>query len=137
MKLARQTQSPLHLWNDDIRLFDSEGNFVEPSKALRLQKLIWNIFEESFAYSTEQGSKISATDSLYQYVRTRLAELDVPDDDREMLARLSQLWGDYIGDPITRQSLKYVWMEIVCAGGTYLPTVYPTSKLVGVLASMN
>ena len=45
MKLARQTRSHLHLWNDDIRLFDGEGHAVEPSKALALQKQIWTIFE--------------------------------------------------------------------------------------------
>lgn len=117
MKLANRTNSPLHLWNDDIRLFDSDGNSVEPSRALKLQRLIWGIFEESFAYSVEHSSEISAADSLYDYVRNCLAELDVPDQDRRTIAQLSQLWGDYIGDPITRQSLKYVWMEVVCTGG--------------------
>ena len=58
--------------------------------------------------------EIQPVDSLYQYVRTRLAELDVSDDDREMLARLSQMWGDYIGNPITRYSLK------VCLDGSGL-----------------
>lgn len=117
MQLARKTSSPLHLWNDDVRLFDSAGALVEPARALRLHRQIFEIFEDSFAYATEHGEEIDANDSLYKYVRGALAELDVSDDDRELLARLSELWGDYIGDPITRQSLKYVWMEVVCAGG--------------------
>jgi hypothetical protein len=117
MKLARQTSSPLHLWNDDVRLFDSSGALIEPARALRLHRQIFEVFEASFAYATDHAGEIAASDSLYKYVRGALAELDVSDDDRELLARLSELWGDYIGDPVTRQSLKYVWMEVVCAGG--------------------
>jgi hypothetical protein len=41
----------------------------------------------------------------------------VSDDDRELLVHLSQLWGNYTGDAIQQQSLKYVWTEVICGGG--------------------
>ncbi len=120
MKLARQTNTPLHLWNDDIRLFASDGNPVEPARALRLQELIWTFFKDSFVYSAEHGSENPTAASLDQYVRKRIAECAVPDDDRELLAGLSEMWGNYTGDAIQRQSLKYSWTEVVCNGGRYL-----------------
>jgi hypothetical protein len=117
MRLARQTETPLHLWNEDVRLFDSDGKTLEKSRALRLQETIWNLFESSFSYSIKHSSEIPTSASLYMYVRERIASLDVPDEDRELLANLSQMWGNYTGDPIQRQSLKYVWTEVVCGGG--------------------
>lgn len=120
MKLARQTDTPLHFWNDDVRLFDSLGNTVDGEKASKLQGLIWSFFEDSFGYSTEHGDDIPTSASLYQYVRGRIEHCGVDDDDREMLANLSQLWGNYTGDMIQRQSLKYVWTEVVCGGGMAL-----------------
>ncbi|KAH7398600.1 hypothetical protein BKA66DRAFT_407536 [Pyrenochaeta sp. MPI-SDFR-AT-0127] len=130
MKLAKQTNTPIHVWNDDIRLFNSDGNPVEPAKALRLQELIWTFFEDSFTYSVEHGSEIPTSASLYQYVRKRIAECAVSDDDRELLAGLSQMWGNYTGDAIQRQSLKYCWTEIVRDGDEY----FVTSDFASILA---
>ncbi len=117
MRLARQTSTPLYLSGDGVRLFDGDGNHVDPARAMHLQELVWSLFKESFGYSLKHGSEISADDSLHRYIRKRIAECDVPDSDRELLVQLSQMWGDYTGDPIQRQSLKYVWTETVCGGG--------------------
>lgn len=117
MKVARQTGTPLHLWSDDLRLFDSNGNVVDAEKASELQERIWGLFKDSFGYSTQHAGEIPTSASLYQYVRERIAKLDVSDDDRELLVHYSQLWGNYTGSEVTRQSLKYVWTEVVCGGG--------------------
>lgn len=122
MKVARQTNTLLHCWNDDVRLFDSQGKLVDKTRASRLQGLIWSFFQDSFDYSTKMGVAIPTSASLYQYVRDRIEHCGVDDDDREMLANLSQMWGNYTGDPIQRQSLKYVWTEVVCGGGMFLLT---------------
>lgn len=128
MKLARSTGAALHLWGDELELFDSNGNAVEAERASELQDRIWSLFKESFGYSTRHGTQISPSASLYQYVRKRIAELDVADDDRELLAHLSKLWGNYTGDPIQRQSLKYVWTEVICGGGNHLLGLMAGSK---------
>lgn len=119
MKLARQAGAPLHRWSDSIRLFGNNGNPIEPTRALRLQNLVWSFFEDSFRYSTEHGPEIPISVSLYEFVRKRIAECDVSDDDRELLVGLSEIWGNYTGDPIQKQSLKYAWTEMVCSGGRY------------------
>ena len=117
MKLARKTETPLHLWSDDLRLFDSKGNLVDAERASELQDRVWELFEDSFGYSTRHAGKIEPSASLYRYVRERIAKLEVSDDDRELLVHLSQLWGNYTGSEVQRQSLKYVWTEVVCGGG--------------------
>jgi hypothetical protein len=54
---------------------------------------------------------------LYDFFVKRIAQLDMEEEDREILLDMCQMWGDYTGDPIQRQSLKYVWLEEVCGGG--------------------
>jgi hypothetical protein len=54
---------------------------------------------------------------LYDFFVRRVAQLDMSEEDREILLGMCQMWGDYTGDPIQRQSLKYVWLEEVCGGG--------------------
>ncbi|KAB5583441.1 hypothetical protein GE09DRAFT_302154 [Coniochaeta sp. 2T2.1] len=119
MKLARKTGTPLHLWGDDLRLFDSKGDEVDAEKASELQETIWSLFKDSFGYATQHANEILSSASLYQYVRERIARLDVSDDDRELLVHFSHLWGNYTGSEIQRQSLKYVWTEVVCGGDEY------------------
>jgi hypothetical protein len=119
MKVARRTDTPLHLWGDDLRLVDCNGNLVDADRASELQERVWGLFKDSFGYSTEHAGDIPTSASLYQYVRERIARLDVLDDDRELLVQFSQLWGNYTGSEIQRQSLKYVWTEVVCGGDEY------------------
>lgn len=117
MKLARKTGTPLHLWSDDLRLYDADGDLVESDRASELQDRTWELFKDSFGYSTSHAGEIPTSASLYQWVRKRIGKLDVSDDDRELLVQLAQLWGNYTGSEIQRQSLKYVWTEVVCGGG--------------------
>lgn len=117
MRIARETGTTLHLWSDDLRLYDADGELVEYDRASELQDRTWELFKDSFGYSTSHAGEIPTSASLYQYVRKRIGKLDVSDDDRELLVQLAQLWGNYTGSEIQRQSLKYVWTEVVCGGG--------------------
>jgi len=117
LHLANDTKTPLHVWNDGIRLFDRNRKLIEPSKAQQLSDLRWTIIDESFKYSSKYGPEIPASQSLYDFFVERVAQLDMAEEDREILLDMCQMWGDYTGDPIQRQSLKYVWLEEVCGGG--------------------
>jgi len=118
MALARETKTALQLREQDVGLYSNKGSLVDYSSALRLQKLLWDIFKEPFAYSVDHGSEISVADSLHDFVRQRLAELEILDEDRDTLEQMSRSWDNYIGESILKQSLKYVWTESVCAEGT-------------------
>lgn len=119
LHLANDTETPLHVWNDGVRLLDRNGKLIESSKAQQLSDLRWTIIDESFKYSSKHGPEIPASQSLYDFFVKRVAQLDMAEEDREILLGMCQMWGDYTGDPIQRQSLKYVWLEEVCGGGKH------------------
>ncbi len=65
----------------------------------------------------ENEKTIGADESLFDFIKQK-AEEKVPDvEDRNLLLGMAQMWGDYVGDSVERQSLKFSWMEECCGGG--------------------
>ena len=89
-----------------------------------LDALRWQITDEAMKYSLENEGQISEDKSLYDFVANRAAQVLPEEGDQELLLGMAQLWGDYVGDPICRQSLKFSWMEECCGGGSSWPSWY-------------
>jgi hypothetical protein len=120
LDIAIRTATPLHSWNEKINLYDKSGNLVDNAKAVSLSDLRWSIIEEAFEHSIRNKSTISETENLYDFFVAKAKEA-LPDGvDRELLLGMAEMWGDYIGDPIHRQSLRFAWMEKCCGGGKVL-----------------
>lgn len=120
LDLAKKTNTPLHHWNNKQNIYDSSGKLIPAEKSDRLSTLLWEIIEQAFIHSTEHGKSIPETQSLYDFIREKAKE-KLPDqkEDVELLLQMSEMWGAYIGEPVTRQSLKFAWMEKCCGGGTF------------------
>ncbi|KAK0631089.1 hypothetical protein B0T17DRAFT_590366 [Bombardia bombarda] len=120
-KLAADTNTPVHRWNNKQLIFDSAGNPLDAELTERLSTLLWDIIEEAFTFSeaahTKDGGKsIPSNDSLQDFVRRR-AEERVPDDmERGLLVQMSEMFGAYVGEPVWKQSLRFAWMEECCGG---------------------
>lgn len=122
MDLAKKTNTPLHHWNDKQLIFDSSGKPIPEEKADKLSSLLWKYIAEAFTHSAENEKQIPETDSLYDFIKSRAVEaLSDEKEDLELLLQMSQMWGAYIGAPVTRQSLKFAWMEECCGGGAFHP----------------
>ncbi len=117
LDIATKTATPLHAWNEKINLFDKGGNLVDNSKAVFLSDLRWSIIEEAFQHSIGKKSTISESESLYDFFLVKAKEALPDKTDRELLLGMAEMWGDYIGDPVQRQSLRFAWMEECCGGG--------------------
>jgi hypothetical protein len=117
LDIATKTATPLHSWNEKINLYDKSGNLVDDAKAISISDLRWSIIEEAFEYSIRNKARISTTENLYDFFMGKAKEALPDRADRELLLGMAEMWGDYIGDPIQRQSLRFVWMEKCCGGG--------------------
>ena len=62
--------------------------------------------------------------SLYDFFVEKSEELfgdgKGEEGNKELLCQMSEMWGAYIGEPVQRQSLRFVWLEEVCGGGESL-----------------
>lgn len=52
-------------------------------------------------------------------MKDRVKEILEGEDDQDLLCKMSEMWGAYIGEPVQRQSLRFAWMESVCGGGMF------------------
>ncbi|KAI1498967.1 hypothetical protein F5X99DRAFT_391647 [Biscogniauxia marginata] len=120
-KLAVETNTPLHHWNSKQLIYDSSGIPLPDDKADRLSTLLWEIIDEACkaseaAKEKDGGKSIPCEDSLYDFVKRRAAEKLDSEDERQILAQMSEMWGAYIGEPVWKQSLRFAWMEECCGG---------------------
>lgn len=131
--LAKKTNTTLHHWNDKQNIYDSSGKLLPEEKSDQLSTLLWEIIAEAFEHSLEQGKTIPETASLYDFIKKKSKEKLSNENDQELLLKISHVWGCYIGEPITKQSLRYAWLEECCGGGKmYCPIkslVWPLTYL--------
>jgi hypothetical protein len=130
MQAAKETNTPLHHWNDKQLIYDSSGNTLEYGKADKLSTVLWDIIEEAFAFSanahhTDQSSgPIPEKDSLYDFISRKALERLPDDEERDILLRMSEMFGAYVGEPVWKQSLRFAWLEECCGGGEHIAPLH-------------
>ncbi|TVY85125.1 Protein FLOWERING LOCUS D [Lachnellula suecica] len=128
--LAIATSTPLHTWNSHQNIYTSSGTLLPKAKAASLSTLLWDIIEEAFEYSEAHGASIPETASLYDFIAEKVIEKIPGDDetareDRKLVSEMSEMWGAYVGHPVSRQSLKFAWLEECCGGEEmFIETTY-------------
>lgn len=120
-KLAQETDTPLHHWNEKQLIYDSAGLPLPADQADRLSSLLWKIINEAFEVSAaakerDGGRSIPSEESMYDYVRRRADEESMNNNEKELLIQMSEMWGAYVGEPVWKQSLRFAWMEECCGG---------------------
>ena len=100
-------------------MFDEHGKILSDEKPLN--DIMWRIVVQAFKYSEKNTSSIHPEKSLHDYFAEKVKE-EIPGGDdyerkREIIMQMSELWGGFVGSPITRQSLKFFWLEECVNGG--------------------
>ncbi|KAK3344492.1 hypothetical protein B0T25DRAFT_616206 [Lasiosphaeria hispida] len=99
-KLATDTATPLHHWNNKQLIYDPSGKALPAEQIQRLSTLLGREF------------RVKSQDSLQDFIRRRAEEV-VPDEvERKLLVQMSDVFGAYVGEPVWKQSLRFAWMEI-------------------------
>ncbi|KAJ6473594.1 hypothetical protein C8R47DRAFT_987277 [Mycena vitilis] len=120
-KLATETDTPVHYWNNKQLIFNSDGNALPDVMAERLSTLLWDIIGDAFKFSEaarqkDGGKSIPAEASLYDFVKREAAVRLSDPKERELLVQMSEVFGAYVGEPVWKQSLRFAWMEECCGG---------------------
>jgi hypothetical protein len=100
---------------------DGQGNLVPSDEANKALLQVWDILEKANAYSTGHSKEIASSKSLYNFFQDccNQAILDGEMNDREveLVLKMSEMWGAYVGDRVERQSLKFFFLEDCVASG--------------------
>lgn len=122
LDLANETASTIFHPDDDSKLaYDELGHPLEEEKASKHSDLVWGIIDSAFEYSNRESASIPQGLSLMDYFRSSLKEMELDNDSSIIVLQMARIWGDYIGDPIEKQSLKYLWLEECIDGGLCSP----------------
>lgn len=124
MRIAKDTGTKLHAWDDEATVFDSEGKPLDDKEVEEHNARLWDdgLINAAFKYSNEYHDSIDPKRSLYDFFVEKVESLftgepaDIAKRKRKTLLQFASMWGCYIGSPITRQSLKFFWLEEVIEG---------------------
>ncbi|KAH8893477.1 FAD/NAD(P)-binding domain-containing protein [Thozetella sp. PMI_491] len=128
MELAKETNTRIGRWDSEAWTFDESGKLLPLEASEACAATMWDIIKEAFEYSNKHCQEIDSQKSLFDYFEEKVAE-HVPETTtgwqatRHTVLQMSRLWGAFVGSPITKQSLKYFWLEecldgenLFCAG---------------------
>lgn len=124
LDLAKQTKTVVGSWDTTPYVYDEEGALFPVKDGERYSEIMWSIILEAFRYSEKHCAEISPDKSLYDFFQQRILEA-IPETEhdygrrREIVMHMSELWGAFVGSPITGQSLKFFWLEECIEGGAY------------------
>jgi monoamine oxidase len=119
LDLAKETKTPIHTWGEHINVFGENGNLLEDGGSL--SEAMWGIVVQAFKHSAENTATIDPSESLEDFFIQKVQELypnHNQSENRKLVMQMAELWGAFVGSPVTTQSLKFFWLEECIDGGT-------------------
>lgn len=101
---------------------DQFGQAMPEAKVNEHNEVMWGVIDDAFTYSKGKSSSIPQDRSLYDFFHTKLQEKNLPPASSEIVLQMARIWGDFVADPIEKQSLKYLWLEDCIDGGRSYPS---------------
>jgi hypothetical protein len=123
MNLARETGTAVCDFDPMTGgVVDEDGELLPAEQGAEYSLMMWTLFERAFERSRSHGAEIDPSASLLDFCREQVMKM-VPETDqdfekkRRILLQMCELWGNYVGSPVERQSLKFFWLEETIEGG--------------------
>ena len=99
-------------------VFDKFGDEIDGKIALSHSATSWEIVEEAIRYSSsDHGVSIPPDKSLKDYFEVALAVRKYNASERDLILQMADMWSNIVGEPIHKQSLRYLWLEECIEGG--------------------
>lgn len=126
LDLAKQTGTAVGTWDVASYVFNESGNLLPVAEGEKYSSLVWDIIQDAFVHSNKSSADIDEKLSLLDFFKEKVAEkIPESEDDfqkkREMVLKMSEMWGTFIGSPVGQQSLKFFWLEECIEGGELRP----------------
>ncbi|KAL9043842.1 MAG: hypothetical protein Q9214_002983, partial [Letrouitia sp. 1 TL-2023] len=124
-RLAKEVKATTFSLSEPLLLvYDEFGLPLDKEKAVEHWALFWTMVGSAFKYSNANTESIPPDKSLLDFFHSELNELGKSESDTRLTLQIARMWGDIVGDPIEKQSLKYFWLEENVDDGKY-NALYP------------
>lgn len=134
MDLVKETKTTVGVWDNHSCVYDEDGQLLPPEEGEKYSTLMWNIIEAAFEHSNKHGANIDPGRSLLDFFQEEVVKR-IPDSQegyqrqRQILLQMAELWGNFVGSPLSTQSLKFFWLEECIEGGR----THSSGPLLGIL----
>lgn len=105
-------------------VYDELGHLLDDEQGIEITELVWKIIGEAFAYSNEESASIPPEMSLMDFFEAKTKEWKLDEATSKLVLQMAHMWGDFVGESIEKQSLKYFWLE-ECLDESMLPYLPP------------
>lgn len=113
--IAQKTQAVLFERPTAQATFGSDGKRRTNEAALK--KAFWDLIDQAEQHSHDKQDQIDPDESLFDFIKSKT-------EDRDLINE-SQRWGQLVGDPINKQSLKFLNIEEGVGGNdVFVTTTY-------------
>ena len=107
LDIAKDVGSVLYTQTEeDNSIYDEHGSQLNQDKAMEHNKVAWSIIGDAFKLSAGTSSSIPQDESLFDFLREEVRKKDLDDTSQRLVLQMAEIWGDFIGDSIEKQSLK-------------------------------
>ncbi|MCJ1455108.1 hypothetical protein MMC28_005462 [Mycoblastus sanguinarius] len=105
--------------------YDESGLLLEAETARKSSGIMWGIVSEAFRYSDTNSASIPPEESLMDFFKSKVKEQGLNEASAKLVLQTALMWGDFVGEPIEKQSLKYFWLEECIEGeNLFLASTY-------------
>ncbi|KAF2503265.1 FAD/NAD(P)-binding domain-containing protein [Lophium mytilinum] len=118
LDLAKETGTVTNAWDGRQAYFDHLGHRVPDKVSAEVTELVWGVIEEAMQFSNAEAKSIPSKESLMDFFREKVKDLfhEKNVDNKiskkgDMVLKMAEMWGAFIGSPIQKQSLKFLWLE--------------------------
>lgn len=109
-------------------VYDEFGQLLSNERGVEVTELVWKIIGEAFKYSNEKSASIPSDTSLMDFFNIKIKEWELDGVTSKLVLQMAHVWGDYVGESIAKQSLKYIWLE-ECLDESMLPLLPPLRSM--------
>jgi hypothetical protein len=149
LDLVKETGTVAHSWGERQVTFGPNGRLIPEAEATECSEHLWEIIAKAFKHSNENSASIPSDQSLKDFIKQhaegkfrepfpeayQAANGDSQEENKhELLLKMADMWGAFIGGTTSGQSLKFLWLEecldgenLFCAG-TYANVLDLVSK---------
>ena len=104
-------------------VYDELGDMVKAETAIKYSELVWGIIADAFKYSNEHHNSIPPEKSLLDFFESEVKDKGLDEASSKLVFQMAHIWGDFVGEPIEKQSLRFFWLEECIEGGKCLTSV--------------
>lgn len=98
-------------------VYNEMGELMDEKVVTEYYDIMWCIIGDAFKHSRANCASIPPEESLLDFFRIKLSEKEMDVVSTRLVLQMAESWGDFVGEPIKKQSLKFFWLEECIEGG--------------------